>query len=150
MKLKVLPVLVMVGFGLLMYLLDRFLPVGEFDFFGRKELSTGLLGLAILVIFIAIFQFNRAKTTVNPMDLTKTNSLVTQGIFKYSRNPMYLGMLLILLAFGLKLGNAFNTLLAAGFVYFMNHFQIAREEEALSEHFGKEYRNYCKATRRWF
>lgn len=150
MKLKILPPLVMIIFGGFMYLLDRFLPVGEFDFFGRTELSLVLFGLGFLIIFIGIFQFARAKTTTNPINLTKSSSLVTQGIFKYSRNPMYLGMLLLLLGYGLRLGNAFNTLLAAGFVYYMNHFQIKKEEEALTTLFGKAYRNYCKVTRRWF
>ena len=63
---------------------------------------------------------------------------------------MYLGMLLFLLAFGLKLGNAFNTLVAAGFVSYLNHFQIKPEEEALKKQFGQEYTIYCKLTRRWF
>ncbi|MEX0361572.1 MAG: isoprenylcysteine carboxylmethyltransferase family protein [Allomuricauda sp.] len=147
---KIIPPLVMMIFGFLMYLLNRFLPVGHFDFFGRRELSIVLFGLALLIIFISIAQFVFAKTTTNPINLTKTTRLVTKGIFKYSRNPMYLGMLLLLLGYGLKLGNAFNTLLAAGFVYYMNHFQIAKEEQALAQLFGKEYRNYCKATRRWF
>ncbi len=147
---KILPALAMLIFGGFMFLLDRFLPFGEFDFFGRLELSKFMLILAVLVIFLGIFQFRRAKTTVNPVDLSRTSQLVTTGIFKYSRNPMYLGMLLILLAFGLKLGNAFNTLLAAGFVYYMNHFQINREEKALTDLFGKQYSAYCKATRRWF
>lgn len=147
---KILPPLVMLIFGFLMYLLNRFLPVGHFEFFGRQELSIALFALALLIIFISITQFVLAKTTTNPINLTKTSRLVTSGIFKYSRNPMYLGMLLILLGYGLKLGNAFNTLLAAGFVYYMNHFQIAKEEKALSQLFGKEYRNYSKATRRWF
>ncbi|MGW9686598.1 methyltransferase family protein [Flagellimonas sp. 2504JD1-5] len=147
---KILPALVLLIFGFLMYLLAKFLPVGDFDFFGRRELAIFLFVLAVLVMVSGIFQFTRAKTTVNPMDLSKTTRLVTKGVFKFSRNPMYLGMLLILLAFGLKLGNAFNTLLAAGFVYYMNHFQIKHEEKALTEMFGKEYRAYCKATRRWF
>ncbi|TAI49123.1 methyltransferase family protein [Flagellimonas allohymeniacidonis] len=150
MRVKIVPPLIMVAFGGLMYLLDRFLPVGEFDFFGRIELAWFLFGLAILVMFLGIFQFTRAKTTTNPIDLNQTTSLVTHGIFRYSRNPMYLGMLLMLLAFGLKLGNAFNTLLAAGFVYYMNHFQIKHEEEALEKKFGKPYRFYLKETRRWF
>ncbi|SNZ00615.1 methyltransferase family protein [Flagellimonas pacifica] len=147
---KVLPVLAMLIFGGLMYVLDKFLPFGEFDFFGRQRLYKFLLILAFLVILFGIFQFARAKTTTNPIDLSRTSKLVTNGIYKYTRNPMYLGMLLILLAFGLKLGNAFNTLLAAGFVYYMNHFQIKKEEEALLKLFGKEYSMYCKATRRWF
>ncbi len=140
----------MLIFGGLMYVLDKFLPFGEFDFFGRQGLYKVLLILAFLVIFFGIFQFIRVKTTTNPIDLSKTSKLVTYGIYKYTRNPMYLGMLLILLALGLKLGNAFNTLLAVGFVYYMNHFQIKKEEQALLKLFGKEYSMYCKATRRWF
>ncbi|MEM8765496.1 MAG: isoprenylcysteine carboxylmethyltransferase family protein, partial [Bacteroidota bacterium] len=76
--------------------------------------------------------------------------LVMGGIFQYTRNPMYLAMLMLLLAWGLRLGNAFNTILAAGFVYYMNYFQIRFEEAALEKLFGKPYRLYCKNTRRWF
>lgn len=150
MKLKIPPVLVVMVFAGLMYLLDRFLPFGDFDFFGRNELALFLLGLAIVIMFLAIYAFSKAKTTVDPMQPDKASQLVTNGIFRYSRNPMYLAMLLILLGFGLKLGNAFNTLLAAGFVYFMNHFQIKHEEEALRQRFGKSYQLYLKAVRRWF
>ena len=148
MRIKIIPPLVMLFFAGAMYILAQFLPVGQFDFFGRKELAIGLLGLAVLVMALALFQFKKVKTTTNPIDLSKTSSLVTQGIFKYSRNPMYLAMLLILLAFGLKLSNAFNTLVAAGFVYYMNHFQIRFEEEALEKKYGKVYSIYKKNTRR--
>ena len=150
MKLKLPPVLVMLVFGGLMYVLAKFLPVGDFDFFGRRELSIFLLALSVLVVFISVVQFFNARTTTNPLDPKKTSKLITTGIYKYTRNPMYLGMLLFLLAFGLQLGNAFNTLLAAGFVSYMNRFQIKHEEAALEDMFGKEYRMYCKLTRRWF
>jgi protein-S-isoprenylcysteine O-methyltransferase Ste14 len=63
---------------------------------------------------------------------------------------MYLAILLVLLAWGLWLGNAFNTLLAAGFVGYMNKFQIRPEEEALATIFGKEFQQYCTQVRRWF
>ena len=150
MRIKILPPLVMLIFAGGMYALANLLPVGQFDFFGRRELAIALLGLAALVMILALFQFSKMKTTTNPIDLTKTSSLVTQGIFKYTRNPMYLAMLMILLAFGLKLSNAFNTLIAAGFVYYMNHFQIRFEEEALEKKYGKVYSIYKKNTRRWF
>ena len=150
MKFKIPPPLVMIIFGGLMYLLDRFLPVGEFDFFGRKWMLYFLAVLGLLVMVFALFQFARAKTTTNPLNPEKANSLVNHGIYRYTRNPMYLGMLLFLIAFGLHLGNAFNTLLAAGFVYYMNHFQIKGEEAALTKKFGKKYQLYCKAVRRWF
>lgn len=63
---------------------------------------------------------------------------------------MYLALLLFLLAFGLWLGNAFNVLLAAGFISYMNRFQISHEEKALTKLFGKEFELYCKSVRRWF
>ena len=116
MVLKLPPMLVLMAFAGLMVLLDRFLPVGEFDFFGRNSLALFLLGMGIGVIFIALAQFRRARAATDPMDLKKTTILVRGGIYKYSRNPMYLGMLMLLLSLGLYLGNAFNTLLAAFFV----------------------------------
>ena len=133
-----------------MYVLDRFLPVGEFDFFGKHWLMIVLFGLGVSIIVISVIQFLIKKTTTDPLNPNKASKLVTNGIYNFTRNPMYLGMLLFLLAYGLNLGNAFNTLVAAGFVSYMNHFQIKPEEEALKKIFGQEYNIYCKLTRRWF
>ncbi len=150
MKYKLPPVVVFMVFGLLMYLLASYLPVGNFDFFGRYPLAIGISGIALLLALLSLYQFAKAKTTVDPIKPSKASVLVVSGIYQYTRNPMYLALLLILIAIGLKLGNAFNTIIAAGFVYFMNHFQIKKEEEALLKLFGKDYRLYCKAVRRWF
>lgn len=150
MTIKLPPLVVLLVFGGLMCLLDLILPVGEFDFYGRTWLAHILLGLGMVIILISVIQFRTAGTSTNPMDLDKTVSLVTGGIYRYSRNPMYLGMLLFLLSLGLYLGNAFNTLLAALFVSYMNRFQIKGEEKRLSQAFGKEYSKYLKDTRRWF
>ncbi len=150
MKLKVPPVIVFLIFGLLIYLLANFLPVGYFDFFGRKYLIITLLAISGCIGAIALFQFFKSKTTVDPSNPTKTSKLVSSGIYQYSRNPMYLGLLLMLLAWGLWLGNAFNVLFAAGFVAYMNKFQIIPEEDSLSSLFGKEYTQYCILVRRWF
>lgn len=150
MKLKLVPTFVFVLFSLLMYLLSRFLPFGYFEFFGQKFLIIALLGMAILIGLIALFQFFKSKTTVDPRTPSKVSMLITGGIYKFSRNPMYLALLLVLLAWGIWLGNAFNTLLAAGFVAYMNKFQIIPEEQALIAIFGKEYQRYCTQVRRWF
>jgi protein-S-isoprenylcysteine O-methyltransferase Ste14 len=147
---KVPPALVMLIFVGIMFALDRFLPVGEFDFFGKDLLTWFLFGLGIVIILVSIIQFSIKKTTVDPLNPEKAKKLVTNGIYNFTRNPMYLGMLLFLLAYGLHLGNAFNTLVAAGFVSYMNHFQIKPEEKALKKMFGQEYNIYCKLTRRWF
>jgi protein-S-isoprenylcysteine O-methyltransferase Ste14 len=146
----ILPDLMVLIFAVLMYLLDRFLPFGEFDFFGRQLLIWVLGITALLIGIIALAQFLKVRTTLDPGLHSQSSVLVTGGIYAYSRNPMYLAMLLLLLAWGLWLGNAFNTLLAALFVAYMNRFQIAPEEEALRQIFGKEYQKYSLEVRRWF
>ena len=150
MKLKIPPALVFLLFGALMFLLDKFLPVGDFDFFGREYLTGALVIGAVVISVLSLFQFYRAKTTVDPRQPSKASALVTDGMYKFSRNPMYLAMLLLLLAFGLKLGNAFNTVTAALFVTYMNRFQIVPEETILTKTFGKAYQQYCSQVRRWF
>jgi len=150
MKLRIPPALVMLVFAGLMYLLAKFLPVGYFDFAGREWGYKILVGLAVLVFLASFFKFKIAKTTVDPINPEKASTLVTSGIYKFTRNPMYLGMLLLLLAFATRLGNAFNVLLAAGFVSYINKFQIKNEEAALTILFGKEYKVYCNKVRRWF
>ena len=150
MELKVPPALVFLCFGLMMYLLAEFLPIGYFDFYGRMLLTKILVGIGILIGVLALFQFKRASTTIDPTKPDKASNLVVGGIFKFSRNPMYLALLLVLLALGVFLGNAFNTLIVAGFVGYMNRFQIIPEERILLEKFGRSFKDYCILTRRWF
>ncbi|MGB5203998.1 methyltransferase family protein [Eudoraea sp.] len=150
MKLKLPPVIVFLIFGSLMYLLAEFLPFGYFDFFGRKYLIRIMLILAVVISCIAFIQFYVARTSADSKNPSKATSLVSNGIYKFSRNPMYLGLLLILLSWALWLANAFNVLLAAGFVSYMNAFQIQPEESTLAGLFGKKYRDYCIKVRRWF
>ncbi|MCK0158488.1 isoprenylcysteine carboxylmethyltransferase family protein [Cellulophaga sp. F20128] len=150
MKLKIPPIVVMFIFGLGMYLLAKFSPIGYFDFYGRLPLAKTLVGIMVFVLLVSTFQFLKARTSIDPIKPDKVTSLVTSGIYKYSRNPMYLAMLLVLLAWGLYLGNAFNVLLAAGFVSFINTTQIKLEEGVLGKKFGKDYTLYRKKARRWF
>ncbi|GGD59175.1 methyltransferase family protein [Muriicola marianensis] len=150
MNLRIPPVLLFVFTALLMYLLAEFLPVGYFDFFGRMYLMGTLLLLALVTAITALIQFFSAKTSVDPLNPDKASALVTRGVYSISRNPQYLALLMVLLAWGLWLGNAFNVLLAAGFVSAMNRWQISREEASLLEKFGKEYSQYCIKVRRWF
>ncbi len=150
MALKIPPILIFLIFGGFMYLLDVILPVGYFDFFGRFVLIKIFIVLAMAICLTALFQFLRKRTTIDPSDPSKTTVLVTRGIYNYTRNPMYLSLLLLLLAWGLWLGNAFNTLFAAGFVAYINRFQIMPEETALRNRFGKAYDQYLVKVRRWF
>lgn len=150
MKLRIPPVILFAFTALLMYVLAEFLPAGYFDFFGRLYLMGFLLLLATAIAITALIQFFSAKTTVDPLHPEKASALVRKGVYSISRNPMYLALLMVLLAWGLWLGNAFNVLLAAGFVSVMNRWQISREEASLLEKFGNEYRQYCIKVRRWF
>lgn len=150
MKIKIPPPIVAWLFAGLMYVLDSLLPFGEFDFFGRVYMIYGLLALGAFILTASMLRFLFSRTTLNPFSPERASRLVTGGLYKFSRNPMYLALLLFLLAWGLWLGNAFNILLAAGFVSFMNRFQIMHEEKALSRRFGNDYQLYCKNVRRWF
>ncbi len=150
MTLRIPPALVFLIFAAAMYVLAIYLPVGYFDFFGRYLLIKILIAIAIIAGSLAIFQFFRSKTSIDPSKLSKTTALVTKGVYRFSRNPMYLSLLLLLLAWGLWLGNAFNSIIAAAFVSYMNKYQIIPEEGMLSELFGKEYEQYKIRVRRWF
>jgi protein-S-isoprenylcysteine O-methyltransferase Ste14 len=133
-----------------MYVLNTFLSVGYFDFFGRYYVMSALLILAFILGIAALVQFYNARTTIDPRKPDRTEVLETKGVYSFTRNPMYLALLLLLLAWGLWLGNAFNTLLAAGFVTVMNKLQIEPEERILLQKFGKAYGQYCIRVRRWF
>lgn len=150
LELRLPPALVALVFACLMYATARWLPVGAFDFFGRGWLQWGLLVLAFLTGMLAVLRFLREGASLDPHRPEKAKILVTGGVYDYSRNPMYLSLLLLLLAWGLYLGNAFNTLLAALFVAYMNRFQIGPEERVLESRFGSAYRRYCTLVRRWF
>ena len=150
LELKVPPVLVFTIFASAMFSLARWLPVGAFDFLGQRALMWGLLALGLMVGGMAVWRFFRAGTPLNPQYPERSKVLVLGGVYQYSRNPMYLGLLLVLLAWGVYLENAFNTLLAALFVAYMNRFQILPEERALQARYGSAYRQYCSLVRRWF
>tara|TARA_B100001758_G_C18394912_1_gene605293 strand:+ start:1721 stop:2044 length:324 start_codon:yes stop_codon:yes gene_type:complete len=106
--------------------------------------------LGLIVILISFRLFKKEKTTINPINIEKASSLVTKGIFKYSRNPMYLGMLLILISIGIKFNFYGGVFIVAMFFFFITYFQILPEEKAMLKLFGKDFIKYKRKTRRWF
>ena len=115
----------------------------------QLEISIFILSAGILIFLNPVLQFIKSKTTVNPIQFEDVNKLVTSGIFKYSRNPMYLGMLMIVLSTSIFYLNIYSILTPLLFILWINKFQIKREEEFLIEKFGDEYLSYKKKTRRW-
>jgi len=84
-----------------------------------------------------------------PFTPDQSSTLVSTGIYRYSRNPMYLGFLLALAGWCVYLANWASMLLLPLFIVYMNRFQIAPEERALHRHFGQPFTNYTQAVRRW-
>ena len=103
----------------------------------------------IIIIRTAFLSFKNYQTTINPLNLTKTSTLVNTGIFKYTRNPMYLGMALLLLSITLKFNLYGGLIVIVLFISFITKFQIIPEEKAMEKLFGQEFKNYKKTTRRW-
>ena len=139
------PPVVMASFALLMW----FIPSFDFEFPLRLAVAAVFFILALIVGAAALLGFRRAKTTVNPMKPEASSALVTAGIYRLSRNPMYLGMLLILAGWALVVSNLAALAMLPLFVAYLNRFQIGPEERALRARFGAEFENYCRTVRRW-
>lgn len=105
------------------------------------------MGLAISLL--GVVNFKRARTTVDPRRPAEATTLVTSGLYRYSRNPMYLGVLLVLIGWALFLGNLVSVLFIVGFALFINRYQILPEERLLQEKFGADFMAYKARVRRW-
>lgn len=149
MNTRIPPPIVVVIIAALMWWLARFVELGNFKFDGRSLLAIVFMSAGIGMMLVAAFSFYKAKTTINPLDPTKASHLITTGMFGFSRNPIYLADLLILVAWATWLGNIFNIALLGVFVVYINRFQIVPEERALTTLFGDAYRDYCSRVRRW-
>ena len=115
----------------------------------QLEISIFILSVGILILINPVLKFKKSKTTINPIKFKKVNILVTSGIYKYTRNPMYLGMLMIVISSSIFYLNFYSILTPLFFYMWINRFQIKREEIFLTEKFGKEYLSYKNRTRRW-
>jgi len=144
---KIPPPVVTLIYGLGIYFSGNLFPIHHsliLDVF-----SVLLLVCGIIIIRTAFLSFKNHQTTINPLNLTKTSSLVTTGVFKYTRNPMYLGLVFILLSIALKFNLYGGLVVLLLFFYFITKFQIIPEENAMENLFGQEFKNYKKTTRRW-
>ena len=115
----------------------------------QNLISFIILLIGILILITPIFKFIKSKTTIDPIKFKKVNRLITSGIYKYSRNPMYLGLLMIVMSTSIFYLNIFSITTPMLFYFWINRFQIKREEIFLTQKFGKEYLSYKNKTRRW-
>ncbi|MCL6415008.1 isoprenylcysteine carboxylmethyltransferase family protein [Aestuariirhabdus sp. Z084] len=108
-----------------------------------------LIGAGLALDVGGLIRFVRAKTTINPHRPQHSTTLVVEGVYRLTRNPMYLGMLLLLCGWGLVLGSGLALILPPLFAYWMTRVQIMPEERALLSRFGEPYQQYLDKVRRW-
>ncbi len=149
LELRVPPVVVLVVAAAAIWALRRAFPEEGVFIPWRREIYGTLLGLGIAVALAGVVSFRRARTTVNPLRPDATSSLVTVGVYRLTRNPMYLGMALTLAAVVVFFSNPLGLVPLVAFVAWMNAFQIAPEERALRAQFGEAFDEYCARARRW-
>lgn len=149
LELKVPPVALVLLAGGLMWLIAATTPELSFVAPVRQVLAAAAVGLGLAIVAVGIWSFRKVKTTVNPMKPESSSVLVTAGIYNWTRNPMYLGFLCLLVGWGIFLSNALALLVPVGFVLYMNRFQIEPEEQALTRLFGQAFLTYRIRVRRW-
>jgi protein-S-isoprenylcysteine O-methyltransferase Ste14 len=116
---------------------------------GAAAMASVLAATGAVIACAGVIAFRRKRTTVNPFTPDASSSVVTGGVYRFSRNPMYLGFLLILAGWAVYLSNAVAVLLLPAFVAYMNQYQIKPEERALLARFGTEFAQYMSRVRRW-
>ena len=147
MKKRIPPPLITMFCISIIFLSKSIFPSFVFPYKLELGVVVSILGLLLLIVSVKSFIDN--NTTINPLNLKKSTYLVTNGLFRFSRNPMYLGMLLFLLGTSIILNIIGGLIISILFIFYMNFFQIMPEEIALENLFGKDYRNYRKKVRRW-
>lgn len=133
----------------LMWLASRWLPATPLPHVATYAAAAILLLAGIVFAASGATTFRRAGTTLNPVRIDEASKLVTGGIYTVTRNPMYVGLTLVLCAWAFFLGCLWTLAGPLVFFAYINRFQIIPEERMLSVKFGDAYRDYCRRVRRW-
>ena len=147
METKIPPPLVTLVFGMSIYFSREMFPAIEIQYSLYLGIFLLLSGFFILVSAVRLFR--KDETTVNPLSPEQATKLVTDGIFKYSRNPMYLGMAIVLSSIAVFFNLLGGIILIALFCAYITKFQILPEERAMRDLFSDDFDKYTKVTRRW-
>ncbi len=149
LELKVPPPIVVAVTAVLMRLVSRSVPAFAVVFPASRILAITLVAAGFITGIAGVVTFSRARTTVNPMKPQSSSSLVTWGVYAVTRNPMYLGGLLILTGWAIFLSNALAFLFLPAYILYIDRFQIRPEEKALTSLFGQDFVAYTSRVRRW-
>ena len=150
MHLKIPPPIVALISILLVFLTKDYILILYLHPHLQNTLSLLFLIFGFVIIFLATKEFKKSETTVNPMKPETSTRLVTSGVFKYTRNPMYLGLASILLASCFYFSSLLGIIIYVPlFIFYITVFQIIPEEESMKSLFNDEYSDYCSKVRRW-
>jgi protein-S-isoprenylcysteine O-methyltransferase Ste14 len=149
LELKIPPPVVALLIAVAMWGLAFIAPLMEVPTLFRVWVAVAIALAGAAFSFSGIMSFRRARTTVNPMKPEAASSLVSSGIYRVTRNPMYVGLLFVLVAWAAFLSSAWSLLGPLAFFLYIGRFQITPEERVLSELFGAEYSGYKAKVRRW-
>ncbi len=149
LELRIPPPIVGLIVAAAMWLIASRPPVWPPSTSARLSAGVILLATGIAIALSAVVSFRRAQTTVNPLKPETSTSLVSTGIFARTRNPMYLGMLIGLLAWAVYLASALALLGPMAFALYITRFQILPEERAMHSLFGPAFSEYSQRVRRW-
>ena len=144
---KIPPPIVTLICGLGIYFSRPFFP--EYILSINNILSIFILLAGFGILFISAASFKKHQTTINPLKPEQASSLVISGVFSFSRNPMYLGMVFILISVSIKFNLLGGLLITSMFALFITKFQIIPEEAAMHKLFPEEFTSYKENTRRW-
>lgn len=148
LELKVPPLALVFLFGGLMWLVSGY-SLFTIALPGRSAFSLIFYTVGSVIVLVGVLTFRRMKTTVNPLTPEATTTMVTSGIYRFTRNPMYLGFLLILVGWAIDLSHLLAFAFLPFFVWYMNRFQILPEERALSTKLSEAFTRYKCSVRRW-
>ena len=149
LELKIPPLAVALVAAVLMWLIASGTPAFSFQLPWNLPLLPPLAFIGGVIAISGIVAFRYSKTTVNPMKPGEASTLVTSGVYRITRNPMYLGLLFLLTGWAFHLSNVLAFLPIPIFMVYMTRFQIIPEERALLAAFGEDYAAYCSKVRRW-
>ncbi|WP_200911606.1 methyltransferase family protein [Teredinibacter purpureus] len=149
LKNRVPPVIVLALFLGLSWAISWCTPSIEFGGRFKNIVSAIILLVGGVFCMAGVWSFRKSKTTVDPLNPKKASALVVFGVYRFSRNPMYVGFAMCLIAFCIALASPFSLLSIVGFVVYMNEYQIKPEEQALRKNFGDAFLRYSNRVSRW-
>ena len=149
LQLKVPPPLVVFTSAALMAGLAYTFPGAAIDLPARLIPALVLAAIGFVCIAAGIIEFRRHETTIDPRQPQRSSSLVDTGIYRFTRNPMYLGFLVVLTGWAVYLGNLLPFIVLPMYVLYLGNYQIGPEERHLAAKFGDRYDAYRGKVRRW-